>query len=98
MLTIPAPPSASDRGFPSPPVWPGEGPANGRNRRGSDRSSGRARSPLRLSPRLAQLLQTGIPATDDGWRVMIPEMLQLVREGRPEEIQCGSLQASEEVA
>src|ERR1700733_1612964 len=76
MPTIPAPPSASDRGFPSPPAWPGEVHASGRNRRGSGRSSGTARSRLRLSPRLAQLLQTGPPATDDGWRVMIPEMLQ----------------------
>jgi len=29
-----------------------------------------------LSPRLDGLLQTGIPATDDGSRMMLPEMLQ----------------------
>src|SRR6185437_5115984 len=62
--------------FPFPPDRPGEAYANGRSRHGSARSSGRVRSRLRLSPRLARLLQTGIPATDDGWRVMIPEMLQ----------------------
>ncbi len=35
-----------------------------------------AQSRLGLSPRLAQFLQTGIHATDDGRRVMILEMLQ----------------------
>ena len=34
------------------------------------------RSRLGLSWRLAGFLQTDIRATDDGWRVMIPEMLQ----------------------
>jgi hypothetical protein len=47
-----------------------------RNRPGSGRSSGTARSRLGLSPRLGGLLQTGIPAIDDGWRVMLPEMPQ----------------------
>ena len=50
--------------------------ASDRSRPGSVRSSGTARSRLGLSPRLAGFLQTGIRATDDGWRVMIPEMLQ----------------------
>jgi hypothetical protein len=50
--------------------------ANGRNRPGSGRLSGTARSRLGLSPRLAGFLQTGIRATDDGRRVMILEMLQ----------------------
>ena len=56
----PEPPSASDRGFPFPPDRPAAACASGRSRHGSDRSSGRARSRLRLSPRLARLLQTGI--------------------------------------
>jgi hypothetical protein len=34
------------------------------------------RSPLSLSQQLDRLLQADIRATDDGWRVMIPEMLQ----------------------
>ena len=65
-----------DRGFPSRPAWLAAALASDRNRPGSGRSSGTARSRLGLSPRLAGFLQTGIRATDDGWRVMIPEMLQ----------------------
>jgi hypothetical protein len=49
--------------------------ASDRNRLGSGRSSGTARSRLGLSSRLGGFLQTGIPAIDDGWRMMIPEML-----------------------
>ena len=45
------------------------------NQPGSAPSSDRAHSRLPLSPRLRRFLQTGIRATDDGWRVMIPEML-----------------------
>jgi hypothetical protein len=51
------------------------GNASDRNLHVSGQSSHKARSPLRLSLRIAGFLGTGIRATDGGRRVMIPEML-----------------------
>jgi len=61
---------------PFPPGWPDAARASGRNRPGGGRSSDTGRSRRGLSPQLAGFLQTDIRATDDGRRVMIPEMLQ----------------------
>jgi hypothetical protein len=57
-------------------AWPLAACASGSTRLGSSRSSGTKRSPLCLPRLLDRFLQADIRAIDDGWRVMILEMLQ----------------------